>query len=45
MAELGNQVSLVLDTPGWSTGSQLDIRIISPIGRGDGYAGVFRVQS
>jgi hypothetical protein len=45
MAELGNQVSLVPDPLGWSTGSQFDIRIISPIGRCDGHASVFRVQS
>jgi hypothetical protein len=45
MAELGNQVSLVLDTLGWSTGSQFDVRIISTIGRCDGYASIFRIQS
>ena len=45
MAELGNQVSLVLDTSGWSACSQFDIRIIGPIGRGYGHAGVFRFQS
>jgi hypothetical protein len=45
MAELGNQVSLVPDPLGWSTGSELDIRIISPIGRGHGHASVFRIQS
>jgi hypothetical protein len=45
MAELGNQVSLVLDTSSWSACSEFDIRIVSTIGRGHGYASVFRIQS
>jgi hypothetical protein len=45
MLELGNQVSLVLDSLGWFTGSQFDVRIIGSIGRGHGYASVFRFQS
>lgn len=36
---------MVLDNPSWSARAQLDIRIVSPIRCGHGYASLFWIQS